>query len=119
MDEAGTVFYIGKGTGTRAHDAEGHRHGRLGYYVSEFLHGQYTVRILKTGLSNDDAELLEAMLFESFGDQLVNWAGNIGAMARIVTVAQARDMAKGFRTRARPRRPKAGFMTPNRSVVKL
>jgi hypothetical protein len=101
VDEAGSVFYIGKGTGTRAHDADGHRHGRLGYYVSEFWKDQYTVRILKSGLSNDDAELLEAMLFESFGDQLVNWAGNVGAMARTVTVAQARDTAKGFRTRAR------------------
>ena len=49
VDAAGSVFYIGMGAGARAHDAEGHRHGRLGYYVSEFLHGQYTVRMLKTG----------------------------------------------------------------------
>ena len=55
-DATGSIFYIGKGYGNRAHDLDCHRHGRLGYYVAEFLGGTYTANILRDGLSPDDAE---------------------------------------------------------------
>jgi len=98
-DAAGSAFYIGKGKGTRAHNADQHRHGRLGYYIAEFLAGIYTVDILKRGLSNDDAELLEAMLIQSFAGQLVNWENNLGSLRG--SLGQMRDMAGSLRTRAR------------------
>lgn len=100
-DAAGSAFYIGKGLGNRAHDVDGHRHGRLGYYVAEFLGGTYTVHILRNGLSPDDAEDLESMLIEAFGSQLVNWAGNLGTMLTAESVAQMREGAEGLRARAR------------------
>jgi hypothetical protein len=101
-DAGGSPFYVGKGYGSRAHDAEGHRHGRLGYYVAEFLNQQYSVELLRSGLSNDDAELLEALLISGFGYQLVNWAGNLGRPPAIVPpLAQVREKATGDRKRAR------------------
>jgi len=100
-DAAGSVFYIGKGQGNRAHDVNTHRHGRLGYYVAEFLAGTYTVDILRNGLSRDGAEVLEAQLIEIFGRQLVNWAGNLGTMLTADAVAQMRESAEGLRARAR------------------
>jgi len=100
-DSSGSIFYIGKGLGNRAHDADGHRHGRLGYYVARCLDGNYTVGILRSGLSGNDAELLEAQLIERFGRQLVNWAGNLGAMLTAEAVTQMRETAEALRTRAR------------------
>jgi hypothetical protein len=98
----GSVFYVGKGYGSRAHDAEGHRHGRLGYYVAEFLNQQYSVELLRSGLSNNDAELLEALLVGGFGYELVNWAGNLGRPpATVPPLAQVREKASGDRNRAR------------------
>jgi hypothetical protein len=99
-DASGSVFYVGKGRGSRAHDADEHRHGRLGYYVAEFLNHTYNVEILRSGLSNDDAELLESLLISHFGRQLVNWAGNVGATTQTVTVAEARETAQALRVRA-------------------
>ena len=99
-DAAGSVFYIGKGLGNRAHDVEGHRHGRLGYYLAEFLSGTYTVDLLRTGLSPDDAELLESQLIETFGPQLVNWEGNLGTIFTEASVAQLHEGAEGLRARA-------------------
>jgi len=99
-DAAGAVFYIGKGQGTRAHDADQHRHGRLGYYVAEFLGGTYSVDILRSGLSNDAAELLEAQLIECFGLQLVNWAGNLGSVLS-ANVTEMRETAEALRKSAR------------------
>jgi len=100
-DASGSVFYIGKGHGNRAHDVDAHRHGRLGYYVAEFLRGTYTVHILRNGLSPDDAEVLESQLIEVFGRQLANWVGNLGTMLTSESVAQMRKGAEGLRARAR------------------
>ncbi len=103
-DAAGSAFYIGKGQGTRAHDAEGHRHGRLGYYVAKFLSGTYTVAILRDKLSPDDAESLEARLIQMFGPQLVNWAGNFGSVLTKDVVTQLQELRptlQAERTRAR------------------
>jgi hypothetical protein len=101
LDGAHSIFYIGKGQGNRAHDADAHRHGRLGYYVAKFLGGSYAVDILRSGLSRDDAELLEAQLIEVFGRQLVNWAGNLGPMLTAEAVAQMRENVDALRKRAR------------------
>lgn len=96
------MFYVGKGCGSRAHDVEGHRHGRLGYYIAEFLNQQYGVELLREGLSEDDAELLEAHLIGAFGYQLVNWAGNLGRpTVTVPPLAQVRQKATGDRNRAR------------------
>lgn len=91
-DAAGSAFYIGKGLGNRAHDVDGHRHGRLGYYVAEFLGGTYTVHVLRNGLSPDDAEELESELIDAFGAQLVNWNGNLGNVLTSEISTQLRDV---------------------------
>ena len=95
-DAADSVVYIGKGKGSRAHDVDTHRHGRLGYYIAEFLNGTYTVDILRNGLCPDDAESLEAQLIEVFGAQLVNWAGNLGTMLTAEAVEQMRARVRGL-----------------------
>lgn len=91
-DATGSVFYVGKGQGTRAHDVDTHRHGRLGYYIAKFLGEIYTVEILRNRLSPDDAEFLEAQLIDIFGRQLVNWAGNVGSVLTREVVTQMRDV---------------------------
>ena len=65
---------MGKGIAHRAQDADAHRHGRLGYCIANFLGGTYSVEVLRSGLTNDDAEALEAWLIAGLGAQLVNWA---------------------------------------------
>lgn len=100
-DAAGSLFYIGKGKGNRAHDANRHRHGRLGYYIAEFLRGTYTVEIIRTGLSPDDAEHLESRLIEYLAGQLVNWNGNLGSMLTYEAVALKRDPTNALRLRYR------------------
>jgi hypothetical protein len=100
-DAGGSAFYVGKGQGGRATDADGHRHGRLGYYISRWLDGVYTVDILRRDLSNDDAELLEASLINHFGRQFVNWANNLGSMLTAATVTQMRARVQALRARAR------------------
>lgn len=67
----------------------------------KFLNNQYSVEILRSGLRDDDAELLEALLLENLGSQLVNWADNFGALPQTVTVAQAREAGQALRDRAR------------------
>ncbi len=115
-DAAGSAFYVGKGSGDRAYDAERHNHGRLGYYVAKILGGPYTVQILKGELSADDAEELEALLIQKFGRQLVNWAGQwpgdvddaVGeahgvrpSAGSLPTYAETRECAHALRKRAR------------------
>jgi hypothetical protein len=98
-DAAGSVFYIGKGQGNRAHDADRHRHGRLGYYIASCLGGSYTVEVLRNGLSPDDADFLESQLIEVFGQQLVNLESNSGAV--LGCVISMGETANGLRARAR------------------
>ena len=116
-DAAGSVFYIGKGHGNRAHDVEGHRHGRLGLR-RRVLDGTSPVDILRNGLSPDDAEVLESQLIEVFGRQLVNWAGNLGTM---LTEDRWRKCARAQKDcgRARVRRLETGSKRPSRFAAKL
>ncbi len=70
-DGAGNIFYVGKGTDRRAWSTD--RHPVWHKYVSERLHGRYTVEIHRDGLTESEAERLEEELIASLGGQLVNW----------------------------------------------
>jgi hypothetical protein len=100
-DAVFSVFYVGKGVGHRAYDKQGHRHGRLGYYIANFLSDTYSVDVLKSDLSNEDAEALEAWLIEGLVGQLVNWAGNLGSLLTSESVARIREGTTTLRARAR------------------
>ena len=67
----GKIFYVGKGTGKRAWSKD--RHLAWNKFVSERLHGAYSVEIYRDGLTEADAELLEDDLIADLGEQLVNW----------------------------------------------
>lgn len=71
LDEGGTPFYIGKGTGQRGW--EDNRHALWHRYVDRHLNGRYTVRILADNLSADEAELLESSWMVQESETLVNW----------------------------------------------
>jgi hypothetical protein len=70
-DNAGNIFYVGKGTGHRARSKD--RHTIWKKYVNEHLDGRYSVEIYKDGLTEKEAEELEESLIEEYGEQLVNW----------------------------------------------
>lgn len=70
-DTSGKIFYVGKGTKRRA--ASRDRHPAWTKYVTERLHGQYTVEIHADGLTEEDAQDLEWSLICEYGEQLVNW----------------------------------------------
>lgn len=68
---SGQVFYIGKGTGRRAWSTD--RHPVWKKYVTERLNGAYNVEIHREGLTEVEAEELEASLIAKYGKQLINW----------------------------------------------
>jgi len=70
-DRSGQVFYIGKGAGRRAWSTD--RHPVWTKYVTERLNGAYNVEIHREGLTEAEAENLEASLIAEFGEQLINW----------------------------------------------
>lgn len=70
-DEAGRVFYVGKGTGDRAWSRD--RHPVWTKYVTERLNGKYRIEIFRAGLSDQQACELEDALISELGTQLVNW----------------------------------------------
>jgi hypothetical protein len=51
FDKNGNCFYIGKGTGRRAWSKD--RHSVWVYYIEKCLLNEYTVKIIKDGLSED------------------------------------------------------------------
>ena len=70
-DSAGTVFYVGKGTGQRAwskdRDELWHR------YVFGRLNGKYEVTIIRSGLTEDEAlELEDDLMRKHKGETLLN-----------------------------------------------
>jgi hypothetical protein len=75
VDDAGNIFYVGKGEGRRAWSAD--RHPLWHRYVDKHLGGKYQVRILKDDLSVQKAEEVEAEWIAQCSDSLVNWQ-NIG-----------------------------------------
>lgn len=70
-DDAGKVFYIGKGTGRRAWSEDRHHYWLR--YVERVLKGSYKVRILHDDLTPEQAEELEAEWLAQYGDEVVNW----------------------------------------------
>ena len=70
-DPAGRIFYVGMGTGERAWSLD--RHEVWHRYVTERLHGHYTVEVIRKALTFEAAEELEAVMIEEYGAQLVNW----------------------------------------------
>lgn len=71
LDEAGNIFYVGKGAGRRAWSKD--RHAAWRKYVDERLHGKYEVLIYQQGLTEPDAEELELCKIAELGNQLINW----------------------------------------------
>jgi hypothetical protein len=71
LDEAGNIFYVGKGDGGRAWSTD--RHSLWHRYVANHLGGKYQVRILKDNLSAQEAEEVEAEWIAHYSDSLVNW----------------------------------------------
>lgn len=70
-DQGGKVFYVGKGTGRRAWVKD--RHPLWHKHVEEHLSGVYEVEIVRSGLTEHEAESAEAELMEQYPGQLVNW----------------------------------------------
>lgn len=74
-DDAGEIFYVGKGEGKRAWSTD--RHPLWHRYVEKHLGGNYKVRILQDNLSPTEAETVEAAWIAQCSDSLVNWV-NMG-----------------------------------------
>jgi hypothetical protein len=64
------VFYIGKGTGNRAWSKD--RPPEHDQYVERFCGGKYDVEIIRDGVSEDDALILEDLLMQQHGDTIIN-----------------------------------------------
>lgn len=70
-NDAGNIFYVGKGTERRAWSTS--RHPVWHKYVNEHLGGRYNVEIFRDGLTECEAETIESELIAEHGKQLVNW----------------------------------------------
>lgn len=96
QDLAGRIFYVGKGTRDRAWVGE--RDILWSHYVQTRLKGQYEVRIVAHGLTEEDALAREAKLMAELADQVVN-RQNMGRAidlemhAQIMAINQQRDDA--------------------------
>lgn len=77
IDEAGNIFYVGKGEGRRAWSVD--RHPLWYRYVEKHLGGKYQVRILRDNLSAQEAQDVEAAWIAQCSDRIVNWQ-NIGRL---------------------------------------
>lgn len=71
LDDAGKIFYVGKGEGRRAWSTD--RHPLWLRYVDKHLGGKYQVRVLKDDLSIQEAEEVEAAWIAQCSNDLVNW----------------------------------------------
>lgn len=71
LDEHGTLFYVGKGTGRRAWMDD--RHPLWHRYVEKHLNGKYSVLILEDDLTSDEAEQIESIWIAQESETLVNW----------------------------------------------
>jgi len=71
MDNAGKIFYVGKGTGRRVWSPD--RHPLWCRYVEKHLGGWYEVRILQDNMSPAEAEEVEATWIAQCSSDLVNW----------------------------------------------
>lgn len=69
-DPSGCVFYVGKGAGGRADSRD--RHIVWHEYVRR-IGGEYSVHVVREGLTEDEALELEDELMHKHGFSLVNW----------------------------------------------
>lgn len=66
----GQVFYVGKGTGSRAKTKDhGEEHRE---YVERYCGGQYTVEIVRGDVDEEDALALEDLLMQQHGATIIN-----------------------------------------------
>jgi hypothetical protein len=69
-DEKGTVFYVGKGTGDRAHVRD--RQPEWIEYVSKKSGGNYSVEIVRNNISEEDALQIEDALMAEHANTIIN-----------------------------------------------
>jgi hypothetical protein len=106
MDETGSIFYVGKGTGRRAWSDSGRaRHEHWYWYVEKHLRGKYSVQILVDDLDEDKALLYEdAWMSYLDPDRLINWANyyrtNAGDQERYAKATTLREETKQLIERA-------------------
>lgn len=71
-DKDGTVFYVGKGTGDRAHSRE--RSPEWIEYLDKRSDGKFSVEIVRDGISEEDALDIEDAVMKMHGGTIVNRA---------------------------------------------
>lgn len=71
FDKLDNCFYIGKGTDRRAWSKD--RHSVWKYYVEKCLLNEYSVKIIKNGLTEEEALDIETELISRYGKDLINW----------------------------------------------
>jgi hypothetical protein len=69
-DAAGKVFYVGKGTGGRAHSRD--RPPEWEEYVAKKSGGKFTVEMLREGISEEDALVVEDAAMAQHGATIIN-----------------------------------------------
>lgn len=69
-DAKGTVFYVGKGTGSRAYSRD--RPPEWIEYVSKKSGGNYSVEIVRNKISEEDALQIEDALMAEHGNTIIN-----------------------------------------------
>lgn len=69
-DKDGTVFYVGKGTGNRAHSRE--RSPEWLEYLDKRSGGKFSVEIVRDGISEEDALEIEDVVMKMHGGTIIN-----------------------------------------------
>lgn len=70
IDKDGTVFYVGKGAGDRAHSRE--RSPEWIEYLDKRSDGRFSVEIVRDGISEEDALEIEDAVMKIHGGTIVN-----------------------------------------------
>ena len=94
--KGGDIFYVGKGTGRRAWTKR-NRHLYWLRYVEKNLGGEYKVKILADGMSNEDALTVEHKFMEHIDpDKLINWVNweRTSDLEDVEGFARKSDLAK-------------------------
>lgn len=71
-DKNGVVFYVGKGTGDRAHSSD--RPAEWHEYVEKRSDGKFSIEIVRDGISEEDALEIEDAVMKVHGGTIVNRA---------------------------------------------
>jgi hypothetical protein len=69
-DAAGNVFYVGKGTGVRAHSRD--RPPEWEEYVAKKSGGAFTVEMVRKGISEEDALMVEDAAMAQHASTIIN-----------------------------------------------